>query len=105
VNFMTLNIVKLKLLFDKYDVNRNRVLHKSEFCAMLQELFKLAPQKDVEKLAEVCSPKGGWTGVTTDRGMPGITLAEYIQAYRDIFRSYEVLELAMRKQQRQKQSK
>merc|ERR1719213_1349436 len=55
--FLNPNIVKLKLLFDKYDQDRSRYLDSGEFRLMLKDLFKNGTDKDIEALVkQVCPP-------------------------------------------------
>lgn len=91
--FLNPNIVKLKLLFDKYDADRSRYLDQSEFKEMLKELFKSATDRDIEVLQHTICPPG------MDQG---ITFTGYIQRFKEISRKHDLMQLAKRRQARQK---
>jgi len=91
--FLNPNIVKLKLLFDKYDKDGSRYLDHTEFNRMLKELFKSTPERDVDMLhSELCPPG-------TDQG---ITFTGYIQRYKEIQRLHDLMQLAKRRHAREK---
>ncbi|CAE8633045.1 unnamed protein product [Polarella glacialis] len=50
--FLNPNIIKLKLLFDKYNKDKSRKMDASEFKVMLEDLF-LSCEKDIEELLSV----------------------------------------------------
>lgn len=91
--FLNPNIVKLKLLFDKYDRDRSRYLDHSEFKDMLMELYKSSSERDIELLQQDICPPG------TDQG---ITFTQYIQRFKEIQRKHDLLQLAKRRQARDK---
>jgi len=91
--FLNPNIVKLKLLFDKYDQDGTRYLDSTEFNKMLKELFKSTPDRDIDVLqAQLCPPG-------TDQG---ITFTQYIQRFKEIQRHHDLMQLAKRRQAREK---
>lgn len=91
--FLNPNIVKLKLLFDKYDQDGSRYLEKHEFNKMLKELFKSTPERDIDVMqAELCPPG-------TDQG---ITFTGYIQRFKEIQRHNDLMQLAKRRKAREK---
>jgi len=94
--FLNPNIVKLKLLFDKYDQDGSRYLDHSEFNVMLKELFKSTPERDIDLLQLELFPPG------TDQG---ITFTHYIHRFKDIQRQHDLMQLAKRRQAREKAQK
>jgi Ca2+-binding EF-hand superfamily protein len=94
--FLNPNIVKLKLLFDKYDQDRSRALDQSEFKQMLHELFKSATEKDIEELQRTIIP----AGIEVE-----VSLTEYIERFKEIQRKHDLIQLAKRRQAREKARK
>jgi Ca2+-binding EF-hand superfamily protein len=91
--FLNPNIVKLKLLFDKYDQDGSRYLDYTEFNKMLKELFRNTPERDIDVLqAELCPPG-------TDQG---ITFTDYIQRFKEIQRHHDLMQLAKRRLARER---
>eukprot|EP00927_Polykrikos_kofoidii_P019712 TRINITY_DN19238_c0_g1_i1.p1 TRINITY_DN19238_c0_g1~~TRINITY_DN19238_c0_g1_i1.p1 ORF type:complete len:653 (+),score=145.06 TRINITY_DN19238_c0_g1_i1:224-2182(+) len=91
--FLNPNILKLKLLFDKYDKDGSRFLDSSEFRLMLKDLYKQATDADVEELVQQVCPPGE---------SEGITFQMYIHRFKEIARKYELLHLARKRKARQK---
>jgi len=91
--FLNPNIVKLKLLFDKYDQDGSRYLDSSEFNKMLKELYKSTPERDIDMLQSELYPPG------SDQG---ITFTQYIQRFKEIQRTHDLAQLAKRRLARQK---
>lgn len=89
--FLNPNIVKLKLLFDKYDADQSREMDGEEFNNMLKELYKSTPERDIDILQDQLLPHG-----------TGITLTEYIQRFKEIQRHHDLMQLAKRRHARQK---
>jgi len=91
-SFLNQNIIKLKLLFDKYDRDRGRSLDRKEFKVMLQELFT-SDERDIETLIEhVCPPD--------DTG--GVSFLQYISCFKELTRSHDALVLARKRKEREK---
>jgi len=91
-SFLNQNIIKLKLLFDKYDRDRGRSLDRKEFKVMLQELFT-SDDRDVETLIEqVCPPD--------DTG--GVSFLQYISCFKELTKSHDALVLARKRKEREK---
>lgn len=93
--FLNPNIVKLKLLFDKYDDDRSRYLDTSELKAMLKDLFKNTTEKDIEILLQTAMPPGCEEGVT---------FTQYIHQFREILRRHNLIQLARRREARTKKN-
>jgi len=91
--FLNPNIVKLKLLFDKYDTDRSRYLDAQQFKEMLKELFNSASDHDIQALQHTVTPPG------SDQG---VTFTHYIQIFKEISRKHDLLQLAKRRQAREK---
>jgi len=91
--FLNPNIVRLKLLFDKYDQDRSKYLDSQEFKLMLKDVFKNGTDKDIEAVQRAICPPGA------DQG---ITFTMYIQRFKEISRKYELIQLAKRREARNK---
>jgi len=91
--FLNPNIVKIKMLFDKYDQDRSRYLDSSEFRTMLKDIYKHASDKEIEAIAEVVCPPGS---------EQGISFMTYIQRFKDIQRRYDGIQLAKKRKAREK---
>jgi len=89
--FLNPNIVKLKLMFDKYDQDKSRALDSDEFKCMLKDLFKRADPRDIEELHRSVCGEG-----------KEITFTMYIQRYKEISRKYDLMQLAKKRKARQK---
>lgn len=89
--FLNPNIVKLKMLFDKYDADRSRELDGEEFNLMLKELYKSTAERDIDLLQK--------TLLGTQQG---ITFTEYVQRFKEIQRQHDLMQLAKRRQDRQR---
>eukprot|EP00929_Paragymnodinium_shiwhaense_P076350 TRINITY_DN39236_c0_g1_i1.p1 TRINITY_DN39236_c0_g1~~TRINITY_DN39236_c0_g1_i1.p1 ORF type:complete len:666 (+),score=170.05 TRINITY_DN39236_c0_g1_i1:83-2080(+) len=87
--FLSPNVTKVKILFDKYNRDSGHRLKPDQFKAMLRDLFKNVTDKDVELIGNEFCPHN-------------ITLTEYVQAYKDIHRKYDMLVLARRRAAREK---
>lgn len=91
--FLNPNIVKLKLLFDKFDADRSRYLDAEEFRDMLQELYKGTSDNDIQQIQYTVCPPGS---------EQGITFTQYIQRFKEISRKHDLLQLAQRRLEREK---
>lgn len=91
--FLNPNIVRLKLLFDKYDQDRDRELDRDEFGRMLKELYKDTSEREINLLQEELLLSGM---------AQGITFTVYIQRFKEIQRHHDLMLLAKRRHARQK---
>eukprot|EP00928_Gymnodinium_smaydae_P081833 TRINITY_DN65282_c0_g1_i1.p1 TRINITY_DN65282_c0_g1~~TRINITY_DN65282_c0_g1_i1.p1 ORF type:complete len:668 (-),score=193.11 TRINITY_DN65282_c0_g1_i1:65-2068(-) len=89
--FLNPNIVKLKLLFDKYDQDRSSHLDSAEFLLMLKELFRNATEKEIIQLQRQVYPDE-----------EGVSFTMYIQRFKELSRSHDLMQLAKRRQARRK---
>lgn len=92
--FLNPNIVKLKMLFDKYDADNSKCLDEEEFMRMLQDMFKSANDKEIDALLRIVHPTPGST--------EGISLTTYIQKFKEISRKHDQIVLAKRRAAREK---
>eukprot|EP00930_Biecheleria_cincta_P034430 TRINITY_DN23800_c0_g1_i1.p1 TRINITY_DN23800_c0_g1~~TRINITY_DN23800_c0_g1_i1.p1 ORF type:complete len:695 (-),score=190.33 TRINITY_DN23800_c0_g1_i1:61-2145(-) len=93
-SFLNTNIIKLKLLFDKYDRDRGRSLDRNEFKVMLKELFT-SDDKDVQELINALYPQ-------EDDSDEGITFLQYVRNFKELNRRNDALVLAKRRKAREK---
>jgi len=91
-SFLNHNIIKLKLLFDKYDRDRGRSLDRGEFKVMLQELFT-SDERDVETLINQVCPADE-TG--------GISFLQYVSSFKELSKRHDALVLARKRKEREK---
>jgi len=89
--FLKPNIVKLKMLFDKYDRDRSRHLDVDEFKLMLKELFKSASEKEIDDLQRfACDAE------------LGINFTQYIHCFKELSRKHDTMQLAKKRLAREK---
>mmetsp|Transcript_28111 Transcript_28111/g.64938 ORF Transcript_28111/g.64938 Transcript_28111/m.64938 type:complete len:677 (-) Transcript_28111:175-2205(-) len=79
--FMSPNIVKLKLIFDKNDKQRRRILTSQEFSALLQELFSLSSERESEALLRIVP-------LSASRG---VTLRDLVWHFEDLCRACDLI--------------
>mmetsp|Transcript_129299 Transcript_129299/g.414496 ORF Transcript_129299/g.414496 Transcript_129299/m.414496 type:complete len:123 (+) Transcript_129299:469-837(+) len=91
--FLNPNVVKIKMLFDKYDEDRSRCLDAEEFRTMLKDIYRSSTDKEIESIAESVCPLG------RDQEISFIT---YIQRFRDIARKHDAIQLAKKRKAREK---
>lgn len=91
--FLNPNIMKLKLLFDKYDQDRSRYLDSGEFKAMLKDMFRINSDREVEELYKCVFPGG------LDQG---ISFTMYVERFKELARKYDLMQLAKRREARLK---
>mmetsp|Transcript_63190 Transcript_63190/g.150686 ORF Transcript_63190/g.150686 Transcript_63190/m.150686 type:complete len:682 (-) Transcript_63190:151-2196(-) len=91
-SFLNPNIVKLKLLYDKYDKGRKRLLNVEQLRTMLREVFPILSERDLQEMEKVVP----WAAER------GLSLRDYVRHFEDLARSYEVLRLARRRREKEK---
>jgi len=91
-SFLNTNIIKLKLLFDKYDRDRGGSLNRNEFKGMLKELFT-SDDKELEELI---------TTLFAEEDDGGISFLQYVKSFKELNRRNDALVLAKRRKARER---
>jgi len=90
--FLNPNIIKLKLLFNKYDKDGGKELDRDEFKVMLRELFT-AEEKDVEELIGF---------MFEQRNDETISFLEYVENFKELNKRNDAMVLAKKRKAREK---
>jgi len=91
--FLNPNVIRLKMLFDRYDQDKSRYLDGGEFKCMLKDIFQCCGEGDIDQLVEILCPAGKHEGVS---------FITYFCRYKDISRKHEQLHLAKRRAAKEK---
>lgn len=91
--FLNPNVVRIKLLFNKYDKDGSRYLDVNEFKAMLKDVFARATDRDIDALLREVVPPGQEAG---------ISFTGYVQRFGQLSRRYDLIQLAKRREARSK---
>eukprot|EP00428_Durinskia_dybowskii_P013519 CAMPEP_0170208076 /NCGR_PEP_ID=MMETSP0116_2-20130129/3619_1 /TAXON_ID=400756 /ORGANISM="Durinskia baltica, Strain CSIRO CS-38" /LENGTH=665 /DNA_ID=CAMNT_0010458541 /DNA_START=15 /DNA_END=2009 /DNA_ORIENTATION=- len=90
--FLNPNIVKLKLLFDKYDEDRSRNLDAAEFSCMLKDIYGTCNDAEIESIVRVLCPSGD----------EGISFTTYFLRFKEIARKHDLIHMSKRRAAREK---
>eukprot|EP00746_Dinoflagellata_sp_MGD_P000442 gnl/MRDRNA2_/MRDRNA2_100795_c0_seq1.p1 gnl/MRDRNA2_/MRDRNA2_100795_c0~~gnl/MRDRNA2_/MRDRNA2_100795_c0_seq1.p1 ORF type:complete len:799 (-),score=176.33 gnl/MRDRNA2_/MRDRNA2_100795_c0_seq1:117-2378(-) len=93
-DFLNPNVLKIKLLFDKYDTDKSRTLSPQEFKKMLKELYRTATDKDADILHRVLCP------ITDDNY--DVSFVDYFRRFKEVARRRDLMELEKRRAARAK---
>lgn len=95
-DFLNPNVLKIKMLFDKYDTDQSRMLSVDEFKKMLKDLFKNESEKELDILVKCLGD------IKNDED---IGFANYLRNFRKIARRKEMMELEKHRAIRAKKQK
>mmetsp|Transcript_32352 Transcript_32352/g.69210 ORF Transcript_32352/g.69210 Transcript_32352/m.69210 type:complete len:628 (+) Transcript_32352:120-2003(+) len=91
--FLNPNVVKIKMLFDKYDEDRSKSLDPKEFRTMLKDIYRGASDADIETIVDSVCP--------VDK-TSAFSFLFYISHYKAISRKHEAIHLAKRRKDKEK---
>lgn len=92
-SFLNPNIIRLKMLFDKYDHGKKRYLNSEEFKHTLKDMYKDHTDKEVEAIVQNIFYPG------TDQRM---CFSTYIARFKEITQKHDLIVCAKRRAAREK---